>query len=148
MLFCRPWTVFVPPPLLSFSQKTMNPSQAICRMREVIRRQHKALPAPGPPISAFSFQRFSFSLWPPHSALRTPSSAPVLRFQLSAFSVSAFPCGLRPSLPAPPRRSGRPPAAPAPAPAAGSSPPGSGSPGCGSRRRGQLCYDDSGLAHG
>ena len=39
----EPWTVFAPPLALSCSYETMNTSQAIGRMREVIRRQHKAL---------------------------------------------------------------------------------------------------------
>jgi hypothetical protein len=39
----EPWTAFVSHLALSYSQKAMNTSQAICRMREVIRRQHKAL---------------------------------------------------------------------------------------------------------
>ena len=34
---------FVPPTALGYSHLVMNTSQAICRMREVIRRQHKAL---------------------------------------------------------------------------------------------------------
>jgi hypothetical protein len=41
--FLKPWTAFVLLPLLRFSPKAMNTSQAICRMREVLRRQPKAL---------------------------------------------------------------------------------------------------------
>ena len=39
----EPWTVFVLRPWLSFSHPIMNTLQAICREREVLRRQHKAL---------------------------------------------------------------------------------------------------------
>ena len=43
MFFTGALDGFVPPTALSCSQLIMNTSQAICRMREVIRRQHKAL---------------------------------------------------------------------------------------------------------
>jgi hypothetical protein len=39
----EPWTAFVLHPLLRFFPKAMNTSRAICRMREVIWRQPKAL---------------------------------------------------------------------------------------------------------
>jgi len=45
LVFALTWTAFVQPPVLRCEPKTlsMKPSQAIQRLREVIRRQHKSL---------------------------------------------------------------------------------------------------------